>query len=245
MFETLYKDPATIERYRLAPLLEDRERYLCAVLASSVVGDVARRVARTQLRSVPAPVMRPVSISHGSLPDPGHGRPILRASPGLYPAPRHERCESGQRAQIHLGALLNAHPGAGHAVEHPERNFPPETRDSLVHGTSRASDARPLYDIANPDMTAAPGMPRVQDRPSAGPMGGLALACTARSAHMAACDTGRRLRRRSSCQAGRPAPLRSAGHPAWPGNPQCTNIRTGPVDRGRSVGSILRGLGPH
>ena len=49
MFETLYKDPATIERYRLAPLLEERERYVCAVLASGVVGDVARRVARTQL----------------------------------------------------------------------------------------------------------------------------------------------------------------------------------------------------
>ena len=49
MFEALYRDPATIERYRLAPLLEERERYLCAVLASGVVGDVARRVARTQL----------------------------------------------------------------------------------------------------------------------------------------------------------------------------------------------------
>ena len=49
MFEILYKDPATIERYRLAPLLEDRERYLCAVVASGVVGDVARRVARAQL----------------------------------------------------------------------------------------------------------------------------------------------------------------------------------------------------
>ena len=49
MFETLYKDPATIERYRCAPLLEDRERYLCAVVASGVVVDVARRVARTQL----------------------------------------------------------------------------------------------------------------------------------------------------------------------------------------------------
>ena len=49
MFEALYKDPATIERYRLAPLLEDRERYLRAVLASGVVGYVARRVARTQL----------------------------------------------------------------------------------------------------------------------------------------------------------------------------------------------------
>ena len=49
MFEVIYKNPATIERYRLAPLLEDRERYLCAVVASGVVGDVARRVARTQL----------------------------------------------------------------------------------------------------------------------------------------------------------------------------------------------------
>ena len=49
MFEILYKDPATIEKYRLAPLLEDRERYLCAVVASGVVDEVVRRVARTQL----------------------------------------------------------------------------------------------------------------------------------------------------------------------------------------------------
>lgn len=49
MFETLYKDPAAIKRYRLARLLEDRERYLCAVLASGAVAEVARRVARAQL----------------------------------------------------------------------------------------------------------------------------------------------------------------------------------------------------
>ena len=49
MFEILYKDSATIGRYRRAPLLEARERYLCAVVASGVVGDVARRVARAQL----------------------------------------------------------------------------------------------------------------------------------------------------------------------------------------------------
>ena len=49
MFETLYKDPATIAKYRLAPLLEERERYLQAVVASGVVGEIVRRVARTQL----------------------------------------------------------------------------------------------------------------------------------------------------------------------------------------------------
>ena len=49
MFEDLYKDPATIAKYRLAPLLEDRERYLRSVVASGVVGDIARRVARAQL----------------------------------------------------------------------------------------------------------------------------------------------------------------------------------------------------
>ena len=49
MFEILYKDPATIERYRLAPLLEDRERYLCAVVASGVMGDVVRRVCGASL----------------------------------------------------------------------------------------------------------------------------------------------------------------------------------------------------
>ena len=49
MFELLYKDPATIEKYRLAPLLEERERYLRVVIASGAVGDVVRRVARAQL----------------------------------------------------------------------------------------------------------------------------------------------------------------------------------------------------
>ena len=46
MFETLYKDPATIAKYRRAPLLEERERYLRVVVALDAVGDVVRRVAR-------------------------------------------------------------------------------------------------------------------------------------------------------------------------------------------------------
>ena len=54
-------------------------------------------------------------------------------------------------------------------------------------------------------------------------------------AHMAAWDTGRRHRKRSSGQAGRPAPLRSAGHPARRRNRRCTNIQTGPVSGGRSA----------
>ena len=49
MFETLYKDPATIARYRRAPLAEERERYLNAVAAWGAVGDIVRRVARSQL----------------------------------------------------------------------------------------------------------------------------------------------------------------------------------------------------
>ena len=49
MFEDLYKDPATIAKYQLAPLLEDRERYLRSVVASGAVGEIARRVARAQL----------------------------------------------------------------------------------------------------------------------------------------------------------------------------------------------------
>lgn len=49
MFEQLYKDPATIAKYQRAPLLQDRERYLRSVIASGTVGDIVRRVARTQL----------------------------------------------------------------------------------------------------------------------------------------------------------------------------------------------------
>ncbi|MDE0101821.1 MAG: tyrosine-type recombinase/integrase [Bryobacterales bacterium] len=49
MFENLYKDPATIAKYRRAPLFEDRERYLRSVVASGAVVEVARRVARAQL----------------------------------------------------------------------------------------------------------------------------------------------------------------------------------------------------
>ena len=49
MFETLYKDPATIAKYQHAPLLEKRVRYLRWVVASGAVVEVARRVARAQL----------------------------------------------------------------------------------------------------------------------------------------------------------------------------------------------------
>ena len=49
MFEILYKDPATIARYRRSPLLEERERYLSVEMASGLVDDVVRRVARSQL----------------------------------------------------------------------------------------------------------------------------------------------------------------------------------------------------
>ncbi len=38
-----------------------------------------------------------------------------------------------------------------------------------------------------------------------------------------------RVRKRSICQAGRPAPMRSAGPTAWPRIRQCTNIQAGPV----------------
>ncbi len=37
-----------------------------------------------------------------------------------------------------------------------------------------------------------------------------------------------------SCRAGRPAPLRFAGHPVWSRNRRCTNILLAPVDGGRS-----------
>ena len=147
---------------------------------------------------------------------------------------RHERGQSRQRGQIHLAALLNAHPRAGHAIEHPERNFLTEARDGSVEGASRSRDARPLYDITDPDKAAAPRMPPIKHPAGVGPMGGLALGCTTPYARTAAWDTGRRPWRRSSCQAGHPAPLRSAGHPAWPRNPRCTNIRPGPVGGGRS-----------
>ena len=162
------------------------------------------------------------------------GDPSCALRRGFTQRIRHERCQSRQRGEIHLATLLNARPRAGHAVEHPERNFLPEVRYSSVESASRAGNARPLYDITDPDKAAAPRMPPIKHPAGASPMGGLKFGCTTRSAHMAAWDTGRRPRRRSSCQAGRPAPLRSADHPAWPRNPQCTNIRLGPVAGGRS-----------
>ena len=58
-------------------------------------------------------------------------------------------------------------------------------------------------------------------------------AITTLSAHTAAWDTGRRPRKRWSRQAGRPAPLRSAGHPAWRRNRQCTGNYACYLTRGR------------
>ena len=54
--------------------------------------------------------------------------------------------------------------------------------------------------------------------------------------------TGHRLRKRSSHQAGRPASLRSADHPAWPRGSPCTNIQPGPVNGGRSDWLNARGV---
>ena len=141
------------------------------------------------------------------------GDPSCARRRSLTQRPRHKRCRGGQRGDIHPGARFNVHPRAGHAVEHPERNFLPKARSSPVDSASCPSRARLLYDIADPDRATAPGMPRVKHPAGDGPMGGLAFGCTTRSARTAAWNTGRRLRRRSSCQAGRPAPLRSAGHP--------------------------------
>ena len=45
----------------------------------------------------------------------------------------------------------------------------------------------------------------------------------------------RRLPKRSSGQSGRPAPLRSAGHPAWAKEHQCTNVQTVPLGGDRSL----------
>ena len=49
MFEKLYKNPATITKYRCASLLEEREQYLRFIVASGMAGDVVRRVVRTQI----------------------------------------------------------------------------------------------------------------------------------------------------------------------------------------------------
>ena len=55
MFETLYKDPATIAKYRRAPLLEERERYLRVVGALGAVGEVVLERSRGFLGEFPAP----------------------------------------------------------------------------------------------------------------------------------------------------------------------------------------------
>ena len=84
------------------------------------------------IRSVPAPAMRPVSISHGSLPDPGHRRPILRTAREPYPA----------------------HPTRAM----PE---PTAWRDPPGHAPQRASPRRPRGRTSRAELPArAPGQPR-------------------------------------------------------------------------------------
>ncbi len=136
------------------------------------------------IRSVPALAVHPVSISHGSLPDPGHRRPILRTSREPYPAHPTRAMPETIVCEIHLATLLNARPRADHAVEHPQRNFLPEARYSSVESASRANDARLLYDITDPHKPAGPRMPSIKYPAGVGPMGALALGCTTTTAPM-------------------------------------------------------------
>ncbi len=101
------------------------------------------------------------------------------------------------------------------------------------NGYIESFNARLRDELLNGEIFYTSRKPRVSSNPGD--------TITTPCARTAAWDTGRRPRRRSSCQAGRPAPLRSADHPAWPRNRQCTNIRSGPVAGGRSPlsGSII------
>ena len=108
------------------------------------------------------------------------------------------------------------------------------TRESLASrvrlgktATSRAS----MHGCGTSSWTGRSSTPSGKPRSSSNPGGSI----TTPYARTAAWDTGYRLQKRSFCQAGLPAPLRSAGHPAWQRNRQCTNIRAGPVSGGRSM----------
>ena len=105
-----------------------------------------------------------------------------------------------------------------------------ETLGAHGHSKDHRPDLRQMVVAAVLDGEGRP-VPSRKPRFSSNPGG----VTTTPSAHTAAWDIGRRPRKRSSCQAGRLAPLRSAGRPAWRRNRQCTNIQPGPVDGGRSV----------
>ena len=99
---------------------------------------------------------------------------------------RHKRCQGRHGGEIHPGARFDAHPHTSHAVEHPKRHFVPPARVSPVEGASRASRIRLLYDVADPERAAAPGMRWIAHPTGGDPMGGLALGCTIPSAHIRA-----------------------------------------------------------
>ena len=66
MFETLFVDPTTVERYRAAPLCAERVRYLEHCRDSGFAQDTLEKVARNQLRLVLLLDMRgrdPVTVS--------------------------------------------------------------------------------------------------------------------------------------------------------------------------------------
>ena len=158
-----------------------------------------------------------------------------RVAGALPNAPRHKRCQGGQRGDIHTGARFDTHPRAGHAVEHPKRYFLLAARLGTVEGASRAKRPRLIYYVTDPNHGAAPRMPRIKHLPGAGPVGVLVFSRTIRSDRIRRWATVRRLWR--SCR-GRPRRrLRALGRPPqpWPHRSNSTNIGTEPLSGGRSV----------
>jgi len=77
-----------------------------------------------------------------------------------------------------LDTLLNARLHAGHAVKHPERNFPLEVPYNSVENALILSDVHLLYDITDPGKAASPRMPSINCSAGDGPVSALALGCT-------------------------------------------------------------------
>ena len=182
------------------------------------------------LRSVPALAMRPVSTSHGSLPDPGHRRPILRATPRIYPAhptramrerttwrdppwraPRRasRRRPRGRTSTAELPARCPGQPRPGRIAR---ERCPPSLRHRRPAQGDRTKDATDKVPFGCRSYGRFRARLYNTERP-----------------HMALGG------RKPAPEVIVPPswPPGSASRPAWLRSRQCTNIETGPVDVGR------------
>ena len=150
------------------------------------------------------------AASHGPLPDSGRGSSRRGRGRGI----RQQPAEGGKRADVDPRPGRDDQGHAGLPLEHPGRHLEAPAAVPAEAAPQRGG-APSLAHLMDADGEAAPGMPRIQERPLRGPVGAQAPSCTTAYVRMPPSASGRP-RRKWCWPPSPPGPRRYAGRPRQP-----------------------------